>query len=382
MKIQKEKIKKILIISLQGIGDLLLFTPCLPLLKRNFSNAKISILVLHHVKEIIEDNPYISEVMTYHYHPTRTNYLEILNLLIYLRKEKFDLAICAFPGGVRSALMAYLAGINIRVGHKYNFVKKFPFLLNIKVSVPEIKHVLDIDLDLMLALGIDIIEADKKMFFPILKQDKIFIQNFLQKNNIFAQDLLIGVNPGVDILKKDKCWPNDKFIPLIEKLIKELNVKIVLIGGPSGKSFSAEIVNVFKANAIDATGIMSLKQSVALIERCSLFVGNDSGLIHLSVAMNTPTVAIFGPTDPRLYAPYGFEHAVIRRQLDCSPCAYGICGNLELIKRNVGFVKGTFRCEKGNFECIKSIEVDEVFNVIKNKILNLRKNIENSNSGV
>ena len=373
MAILKEKIKKILVISLQGIGDLLLFTPCLPVLKRNFPNAKISMLILHYTKEIIENNPYIGNIMIYHYHPTKVNYFEILKLLVKLRKEKFNLVICSFPTGLRSALIAYLAGIDIRCGHRYTFIKKLPFLFNMKVDIPKLKHVIDLNLDLLSALGIDITKVDKKLFIPLMPQDTNFVIKFLQRNNISNQDLLIGINPGTDVLKKEKCWPKEKFIRLIERLIRQFKAKVVLIGGRSERSLSIEIASIFKTNIVDATGIMSLKQTAALIEKCNLFIGNDSGLIHISVAMNTPTIAIFGPTDPRLYKPYGPKHVVIRKGLECSPCAYGVCGNLELIERNIGFNKGTFRCEKGTFECIKSIEVKEVFDAARNIILNLKK---------
>lgn len=370
----KEKIEKILVISLQGIGDLLLFTPCLPILKRNFPHAKISMLILHHTKEIIEDNPNITDMITYQCQ-TKLDYLKKLKLLIRLRKEKFDLAICAFPSGKRSAIIAYLTGANVRCGHEYTFIKKLPFLFNIKVDVPYIKHVVDLNLDLMSAIGIDVTKADKKLFFPLFPQDRTFIINFLQKNNISNQDLLIGINQGAMVLRRNKCWSKEKFIQLIEKLIKQFKAKIVLVGGYSERYISKEIITIFKTNVVDFTGLLSLKQSAALIEKCNLFIGNDSALIHISVAVDTPIVAIFGPTDPCLYGPYGSKHIVIRKQLDCSPCAYGVCGNLELIKRNIGFVKGTFRCEKGSFECIKSIGVEEVFNAIK-KILILKKNIE------
>ncbi|MCP4649460.1 MAG: glycosyltransferase family 9 protein [PVC group bacterium] len=375
MNIAPDKIKKILVISLQGIGDSLLFSPCFPLLKKKFDRAEITVLTSPQAKVIFELNPHIKEVITYDSHKRPINLMTGISLWRRLVQGKFDLSICTFPTGMRSALIAYFSGIKLRCGHRYVFNKKVPWVFNIIAEVPEIKHVIELNFDLMNVLEVEYTSKDKVLALTLSAQEKNFVQVFLKENNIKEKEFLIGINPGTSILRKEKCWPLEKFNQLITMVGDTFkDIKIVLIGGPGEKELSKQIIETQETrNIIDATGAMSLRQTASLIQRCNLFIGNDSGLVHISGAVDTLAVAIFGPTDPRLYAPYGQGNLFINNELECAPCAYGVCGKIDVVSRNIGFDGVSFSCEQqGSFKCINSIEVDTVFELLKKMILGLK----------
>lgn len=359
MIIPREKIKKILVISLQGIGDLLLFTPCLPVLKRNFPGAKISIVVFDDWREVLLNNEFVDEIIAYSY--KKHNFYNALKLLLKIRKQKIDLAICAYPGGLRTAFFSFFSGAPFRCGHHYSYLKRLEFLINLKVEVRQIKHAVEMNLDLMKSLGLGTEYASARPIFRLTEREKIFAINFLNSGNYSNGNLLIGMHATGQDFRTNKCWPVENFIKLAQRLIENFNARILLLGVSAELKAAKDIEKIAPDSIINAVGKTTLKQAGALIEKCSLFIGNDSALMHVASAVGTPVVAIFGPTDPRIFSPYGVTHKVVSRHLECSPCAWGVWGQFDFVKKNIGFVKGRFYCKRGDFECIKGIILEEVY---------------------
>jgi len=153
-----------------------------------------------------------------------------------------------------------------------------------------------------------------------------------------------------------KQWPLYKFMELCNRIYDELaDVKIILHGSPTEKEMIEKSAVKMKGNPIIAAGQTNIRQAAALIEKSDLIVCNDSGLMHVAVAVNTPVVAIYGPTDYTRTAPFGKKHKIIRKELECSPC----------FKLN-----GSTAVEncKYKYKCLLDINVSEVINVIKKQL--------------
>jgi lipopolysaccharide heptosyltransferase II len=145
-----------------------------------------------------------------------------------------------------------------------------------------------------------------------------------------------------------KQWPLERFRELIEGLSRErADLLVILFGSPNESAMVEELARGVASNVLIAAGKTTVKQVAALIERCDLLVCNDSGLMHTAVAVGTPVVAIYGPTDIRRTAPLGPSHTVIRRELECSPC-FRLEGEDQI-----------HLCPHHN--CLMTITADEVF---------------------
>ncbi len=350
----------------------MLATPALSLLRKNFPKANIAILSLKRTKCVILGNSNVDKIFTYD-HDASTRLFEVFWLIFKLRKEKFDLSICLYPSGLRSAFVGFLSGARIRVGQKLIFFKKFPFLFTIKVNVSQVKHAIDMNLDLLKALKLNVEDEPKTLFMPISNSDEKSVSEFKEKNNIKNKDLLIAIHPGVSEGGMHRCWPKQNFIELINKLAGMFNAKILLIGGPSEVNLIEEIYNLAKEKPIKVINL-SLNAVAALLKDSSLFIGNNSGPMHIASSVKTPTVAIFGDTDPRIHAPYGNRNIVVRKKLFCSPCHYPFLhGTISCAKKGRGFVKGRFVCATNDFKCMKEITVSDVLLAVEALLHNIKK---------
>ncbi len=364
-------IKRILVISGQGIGDILLFTPALYLLRKNFPEAKISVLITKKCKDIILGNPNVDDLILFDYQE-RSNLLYAIFFIFSIRRKKFDLSICAYPSGWRSALIGYLSGARIRVGQRLSFLRRFHFVFTVNVEVRDIKHAVEMNLDLLRALELKVDQFPKKLFMPISEDDERFFEELKAKNNIKDDDLLIAIHPGVSEGGIHRAWPKQNFVALIDNLTDKFDAKIVLIGGPAENELIDGIYELAKKKPVKVSGV-SINSVAALLKNCTLFIGNNSGPMHVAASVGTPTVALFGDTDPRIHAPYGNKSVVVRKDLACSPCHYPFLhGTLELAKPDRGFAKGRFNCVEGDFKCMKLITVTDVLGAVEFLLKDIR----------
>jgi 3-deoxy-D-manno-octulosonic-acid transferase/heptosyltransferase-1 len=200
------------------------------------------------------------------------------------------------------------------------------------------KHAVDRYLDFPRYLGC-IVEKAEFNIYPDAENEKN-IDSLFAKNNISSRDLLIAVSPQA--LWETKLWDNAKFALLCDRIGAELGGKVIFTGGPGG--IIPGIRSQMKTHSINLEGMTTLRELAALYRRVALLVTTDSGPMHLAAAVNTPVVAVFGPTSPARTGPYGAGHTVIQRDLSCAPC----------------FLK---HCETKN--CMNEISVEEVLEAIK-----------------
>lgn len=346
--LNSNRVKKILAIELRYIGDMLFITPALRAIKENFPNAHLSLLMQRAYRDIMGENPCIDKLILY---VKETGLPGFVKILRRIRKEEFDLVI-NFHDSWRCILFTALSKAKFKVG--YNLRGQGVFL-DAKLTPAYIKgqpkHEVDSHLDLVRIIGAsEVNNKDPQMW--ITKQDRRFASQFLNKHKIGSGDLIIGLNAGGSW--PTKRWPEEKFARLGDRLIKDYNAKVLVFGGPQDISLLQRLKTFMRETPIVAK--INLRQLAALAQRCDLFISNDSGPVHIAAAIHTPTIAIFGPSDPRKYAPYGKGHLVVRKDLPCSPC-------------------GQHRCK--SHDCMKLITVEDVLGAAMAQLKKARQKVQN-----
>jgi len=349
------EIEKILILSIPGIGNTIMITPMIKLIYERIPNAKIVVLVtLTGSKEILEICPFVDEVISVDgrmFHKV----IDKLKVILNLRSRKFDVCITAFPANdIRYNILTWLIGAKCKIGHSYptKRLRTLPNLLDIRIPMSKSRHDIMQNLDLLKPLGISVDNNDIEMKIWVDSDDIDKAKQFFYEHKIVSDDIVIGMHPGSSEKRKMiyKRWPKEKFAALGENILKEYpKVKILLFGGPEEEMLKREIAIMMKEKPIIVSD-MSMREVTVIIERCNLFISNDSGLMHVACAMKAPTVAIFGPTDPVATAPLGDGHIVVKNDLPCQPCwPIELYGNRPECKRNPPY------------SCLTNLPVEKVF---------------------
>jgi ADP-heptose:LPS heptosyltransferase len=307
MQIVPRDIKNILALRNDRFGEFLLNIPALRALKETFVNARIIVVVDPYVGELARSISFIDEIIEWG--RGRHSLSEKLRLIGFLRKRGINVAIMLNPSKDFN-IFAYLAGIPIRVGYD----RKWGFLLTHKIQDKKYlghQHEIEYNLELVSLIGAQ--TQDKNLS---LKIGNNINNNLLGEFNIRDDSRLVALHPWTsDPLKQ---WPLSNFCELARRLIKELNAKIVIIGGEEEFKVSVELFNHFDSNLINTTGRTTLKQLAGLLKKSKLLISGDSGPMHLACAVGTPVVAIFRNDLPeksaKRWGPTGANNVVIESE--------------------------------------------------------------------
>ncbi len=278
-------IKKILVIRLDHIGDLITTIPSLRALRKSYPKASITIMVRSLTKELLENCPYVDEVLVYDplwYRGKKTfSIFEHIGFIRNLRKRNFDLAI-DLRGELRNIIVAYLSKSKYRLAYD---VKGGDFLLTHIGRYNPNLHAIDRNLNLLKTIGIK--SKDNKLELFISNKEKKFIDHLLKKNKI-KNFVIIHPGSGGNL----KLYDNKKFAEIGDYLAK--NYTVVLTGSNSESWMTQEIMNEMNSNVINLIGKLNLMQLAELIKRSKLFISPDSGPMHLAKAVNTKLISLFG----------------------------------------------------------------------------------------
>lgn len=355
-QVSKEKIKKILVMKYLGMGSIILATPMIKALRQEFPQAKITFLTFSNNKQATELIGPFENIMFLRTDSTFIFATDLLKALIRLRREKYDMAIDMEFFSKFSVIVTYLTGAPIRVGYFLRELWREVLLTNL-VYYNHYKHITEIFAALAESVGAKAIDFS----LPRLKtkdDDRLYVKRLLSNNgtNDKHRLVILNVNAG-DISVHLRRWPKENFALLAEKLIEKYNAYIVFIGKKEEQAYTKTVIDLLHNNCdnniINLTGKTSLYQLIALFELGSLLITNDSGPLHLAVAVNIPTVSFFGTETPILFGPRGDNHTVFYKNLYCSPCL-----NVYNLKKS--------NCNYDN-RCMKSISVEEVFRAIEQK---------------
>lgn len=273
--------KNILIIGHSNIGDVFYDLVVINPLRRCFPQAKISFLTSYKAENIVHGYKGLDKVFIFDKHTKDKGLFGRLRLMTALVREKFDLAII-----LKSTLMYKFLGIPcVWSMRKY---------LGCEPSKKGI-HVVDIYLEFLRSHGIDIQEATFN--FALSKEEKDFCDTFLAREGISAKDRCVGILPAVTWTLKN--WPLDKWNKLAGILKSQYGIKVIAFGKIGDDLFSRMVLKKMSPEIISSYKT-TLKQAMALVKRCNLFIGVDSGLLHLASCIGIKVIGLYGPTSGEL----------------------------------------------------------------------------------
>ena len=318
VQLGEKELNHILLWMPNWIGDVILVLPAIQGLRKKFPEARITALVRPPSHEILSLHPSIDTVIKFPF-SREGGFLDQVSFARRLRKYQFDLGI-VFPNSFRSALLASLSGARIRVG--YNTDYRAMFLTDPLEMPSDAKkgHGMDYYINLVTPLGVE--NAEKKLLPLVYPENKIPGDEIFSRFGINREDRVICVSPGAS--KPAKRWHVSRFGILCQKLVKDHNVKIILLGSAGESDILEEIAKYAPRKNIFPLPGRNLKLVAGLISRCHLFIGNDSGLMHLAAWTRTPLVGIFGPGSPVTTGPCAGSEKVeiVTRNYARSPCRH------------------------------------------------------------
>ena len=295
-----------MLISITGIGNTIFFTPVVKNAHEIFPNAAIYFLGTPATIPVISGCPYVDEIMVYEKEKSQT-LIDQLHLIRQLRRQHIDVAICAFSerSTVKFSLLALVSGARIRAG--VNEKGRGIFFTHQTKPVNN-RHEVDQNLDILRTFVPKSLSND--IFFWVEETEKQFAQQWLTETKIDKSQLIIGIHPGSAPENPYKRWPPDKYARLCHWLYEKYQANIIIFGGADEKSLAASVAEDIPTAKVVA-GETTLKQTAAILDYCNLFIGHDSGIMHMAAARGIPVMTMFGPTSPEVYGPYGNKHRVI-----------------------------------------------------------------------
>lgn len=311
------QLQKILIIKLRAIGDVVLSTPVIENLRVAFPKATIEFLTESPSAPLVQNHPELDRVIVYPRQrlekwPFYKRWLFDSQFLWRLHSGKCDLVLNLF-GNPRSAIMTFVTGASLRIGYDFRG-RKFAYTTAVPNRGAEV-HEVEFNLDALRALPIPIVSHQPKLFVP--EEDNRFVKNWIEENDLMGR-FLIGLNPSGSW--PAKRWPDEKFANLGKRLRDRFSATVVVLWGPGEKETAQKIVDKIDKGALLAPQT-TLLQLAGFCEKLGLLVSNDSGPMHISAAMGTPTLGIYGPTNSNLQGPYGKKaRAVAHWQIPCLGC--------------------------------------------------------------
>ena len=306
--------KRILILKLGAVGDVVLVTPSLRAIRRKFPNAKITLLVGRDAFELVQHCPYLDELLTYDRTRKDRGLGGLLRLSSELRRRGFDLVI-DFQNNKISQLLSYLSLAPQRVGWSRGPLR---ILVNRRVPepkepMPPVRH----QFKLLSALGIE--GNDEALELWVQPRDHAYVDRFLEGEWLSGREPLVGLNLGGSPNWLTKRWPIKYFAELCDRLAED-NMRVVLTGTQTEKENLKGLLKLVKTRPIIAVEKTTLPQLAALLGRCKTYVTVDSAPLHLAASVGTPVIALFGPTDPFRHFPPQAQGVILNKKVPCHPC--------------------------------------------------------------
>ncbi len=304
------EIRKICIIHLNQIGDLVFSLPLLKALRDNYPQSTIHSMIRPYMMDLLSHSPYINDLIF-----RKGGIKESLLLLRELRKNRYDLLI-SLSNSWETLCLTTFSRAGIKAGFEY-----FPwdFSLDIKEKVEGHRGLYN-NLKLLKKLNIDVEKKDYVGLLTLPPRD--------DSGGVGRFGRYVVISPGTSIRRRAKAWGEEKFVDVIISLKERYDLNPVLVGGEDSKEVNDKIIDILKQKDVrkkvdhmeNLSGKMGLKDLCYLLRDADLFVGVDSGIMHLASSFDIPVVGIFGPTDPFYVGPQGSRSTVAREEMECVPC--------------------------------------------------------------
>lgn len=338
------KYRNILIVKLSAIGDVIHALPVASALKQQFPEARITWVVEKPAYDILNNNPYIDEIIIF----DKANFKTVAGFIKHaptfitlLRQHHFDLVL-DLQGLFKSAAIAFLSGAPKRL--VYCNARELSHLVGEQICGPHQNgHVVDRYLDVVRALGCA--ADDPEFAINITAQEAELAVTKLKQAGMDINKQYIVLIPGTNW--PNKRWPTKHFSQLADKLYDE-NIIPVIVGSPADTVLARDITAKTNIPPVDLTGKTSLKELSYILKNAQKVVAGDTGPMHLAAALQTPVIGLFGPTDPKRNGPYGTGNLVLTTNRSCQGCWQR-------------------QCPEGR-DCLDNIGANEVFEAVMSSV--------------
>ncbi len=353
--------EKILILALPGIGDALLATPMIELLRRAKPQAEIHAFVMFAAtRELFQRDPLIDKV--HHFDFLHGSKIDAMRFVQGLRREQFDISINIYPQNRREYnLIALLIGAKQRLGVKYRRrdPQNFSWLNTHTILEDDTLHCVEENVRLLSLVGIK--HELREESLPSLRLDvgeshASFAKDWYREHGLDSDKLLIGFHAGTALFKNHirRRWDPAKFAELAKRLTAELGANVLLFGGPDDVEANT-VIQKLAGDAVIPVETKSILDSIAVMQHLKVFVSNDSALMHVAGALQLPTVAIFGPTNEVYVHPWKTRYTIVQTGIECRPCFIYSPKPLTCYRKDPA----------EHFLCIRAIEVEQVLGEVK-----------------
>lgn len=332
-----KEIKKILLVELFKIGDLLVATPVIEALKRAYPHADLDVLVLPATATILENNPHVNKIIPY------TTFAETK---ARLKQNNYDLGIMLHPGSWKISFLLFVAKVRYRVGcAKSGITYGKGYFLNNKIKPnTQWQHKIEDNLDVIRSLpqlqnSINAIEPRPRLYLPVETETK------MRKVLLGKKRPVIVMHPGSS--HKTQRWYPEKFAAVADYVQERCNATVVFTGADADREQVQQIIELMNTKRhMNLVGKTNFWEFASLIKNADLVLAIDTSAIHIASAFNVPTVALFGPTMPQFWGPSTKKSKVIQHDNVCTGCR-------------------RYECIIKTHECMKTIAPEEVITAIK-----------------
>lgn len=343
----KEPPQNIIVRMPNWLGDAVMATPVLEDLRHHWKHAKITVMCLGHMTPLFAEDPHVDEVIGFQRPSGWLSHQQHGAIIDSLRLGKYDLGVL-LTNSFSSAWWFYRGHVKNRIGYTGHWRS---LLLDQAVPYPvnrDTQHLVITYKMLLEPLGIPLTQSAPRLY--ITKEEQQAARDLLTKCGIGPKQMIVGINPGA-AYGSAKCWLPDRFRAVTEKLLENPNVAVVYFGDRSGAPLVQEICQGMPERVVNLAGKTNIRELMALIQTCQIFLTNDSGPMHIASAVGTPLLALFGSTSDVTTGPYKGGR-VIHKHVECSPCYKRTCPI--------------------DFRCMTRIEVEEVYRELQELLAKMK----------
>jgi heptosyltransferase III len=325
-------VRNVLIIKLRYIGDVLLATPTLRAIKAARPEVRLTMMVNRGTEDVLSGNPDVDDIMIL----DKGSLAAQWQLIVGLRRRRFDTVI-DLTDGDRSACLSWVSAAPVRIGFNDEHRWRGRCYTEVVQPVPGVRHRIDRDLEALKPLNIPAGSENPRLW--LTPEEEKSADQVLDQLGIQRSQSMVILQPGARYWFK--AWPPERFAELADRLTAEYRCQVLIGGSSQDGDLAQKIRRMAQSRPTILAGRATIKQFAAIAKQSALFVGSDSGAMHIATAVDTPVVALFGPSDPREWGPRGGPAEVLYKGLDCRACFHPTC-------------------QRGEQNCMRLITTDEV----------------------
>ena len=325
--------QNVLIIKLRYIGDVLLATQTVRAIKVARPDIRVTMLVNHGTEGVLYGNPNIDEIMIV----DKGSVSAQLRFIAGLRRRRFDTVI-DLTDGDRAAFLSWISGAPVRIGFNDRNCPRGRLYTQVVPLAQGTPHAIDRDLDALKLM--DIHGGTKDVQLWLTKEEEDSADQLLDQLEVQRSHPIVVLQPGAR--HWFKAWPPERFAELADCLTSQYGCQILIGGSSQEGDLAKQVRQMAKSRPIIIAGRTTVRQFAAIAKKAALFIGNDTGAMHIASAVGTPVVALFGPSSPREWGPCGGPAEILYKEIDCRRSCRPTC-------------------TKGEENCMRLITVHEVY---------------------